>query len=189
MPLMRPTLAGAAGVPRSPPSHRYSSRGSDGRAGGGDGDADRPARQRAPRAALRTGTGTARDPMLVAQSSPMSPATPAWISSRWAGGRPAARSPPAGPAPRDSQRRLGRIEREHRDLVLGQLERDRLVGVFEIDHLGHQPAAIDGVVQVVLVEDHADRVLAGVDAVGAMQMADDLDDRIELGRRAARGCP
>ncbi len=50
----------------------------------------------------------------------MSPATPAWISSA-VGRRPPSRTIATG-RPRaagDSQRRLGRIEREDRNLVLG----------------------------------------------------------------------
>ena len=121
--------------------------------------------------------------MLSTQSSPMSPATAPWISSL-VGRRPPIRTIATGRprAEATRKRRLGRIERDDRNLVLGHLERDRLVGILEVDHLGHQPAAIDGVVHVVLVEDDADRILAGVDPVGPMQMADDLDDGKELGQ-------
>ena len=108
---------------------------------------------------------------------------PPWISST-VGRRPPIRTIATGRPRADATRSGGSVGLSVTtgDLVLGHLERDRLVGVFEVDHLGHEPAAIDGVVNVVLVEDDANRVFAGVDSVGPMQMADDLDDGKELGQ-------
>ena len=63
----------------------------------------------------------------------------------------------------------------------GKLDRDRLLGVFQVDDLGDQPAAVDGVPEVVVAEDDPDRVLARVDLAGPVEVADDLDDREELG--------
>ena len=99
---------------------------------------------------------------------------------RWAGGHLAERSQLAGRAPGDTKGRLGRVEREDRNLILGELKRDRLVGVFKINYLGHEPTTIDCIVHIVLRESNSDRVFAGVDTVGPMQVADDLDDRKEL---------
>ncbi len=68
------------------------------------------------------------------------------------------------------------------------MERNRLIRVFQIDDLGHEAGAVDGVVEVILIEDDADRVFAGVDALRAVQVADDLDDGIKLGGPGVPGC-
>src|SRR6516164_6709656 len=78
-----PMRPGAAGVARSPPSQRYSSRGSAGclGRGAGAGALHTGPHGRPHFAPLEVKYGQGPDPMLAAQSRPTSPAGPAWISS------------------------------------------------------------------------------------------------------------
>ena len=89
---------------------------------------------------------------------------------------------------RHSEGRLGRAEGQDGHFVLGQVEWNGLVRIFEIDDLGHQPALVDRLVQVILIEDHADRVFGRVDALGPMEVPDELNDRIEVAAGAVREC-
>ena len=91
----------------------------------------------------------------------------------------------------NAQRRFRRTERDHRYLVLGHSQRDRLVGILEVDHLGHEPAAIDGIVEIVLVKNNADRIFGGVDACRADGRWPDIDlgDRKKLGLGTLRRSP
>ena len=104
------------------------------------------------------------------------------VLGRRPAGRRSGRSPSPAPAPRRpcSGSSAG-FRRHDRDLVLGQRDRQRLLGVFQVDDLRDQPAAVDGVVEVVLGEDDPDRELRRVDPGGPVEVADDLDDREELG--------
>ena len=74
----------------------------------------------------------------------------------------------------------------HRDLVLGQGEGEGLLGVFEVDGVGHQPAAIQGVLDVGVAEGDADREAAGIDGGGPVDVADELDDRVKFDAGAVR---
>ena len=66
---------------------------------------------------------------------------------------------------------------------LGIASGRRLFGIFEVDHVGHQPSAHQHVVQVVLPEGHPDREPARVNLGGPVQVSDDLGRRIKLGTR------
>ena len=180
MPLRLPSPPTPAGAPWSPPSQRYSSRGSQGRPGGGGVPQTGPqgSWQGSP-SVLMNGQRTA--PTAATASRPRSPVAPALISST-VGRRPPIRTIAIDPPQRlgHLQRLLGRVQRDDRDLVLGELDRDRLLGLFQVDDLGDQPAAVDDVPELLVGEDDADRVLGRVDLPGPVQVADDLDHGEEL---------
>ena len=97
----------------------------------------------AARAAWTSGTGTGRSRCWRPSRARGRPARPGSLRS-WASGRPIrtiAIGRPRAVATRSGV--LGRTERHDRDLVLGHAERHRLVGILQIDDLGHQPAAVD----------------------------------------------
>ena len=73
------------------------------------------------------------------------------------------------------QRLLGRVERDDRNLILGHLDRNRLFGLFQVDHLGDEPAAVDDVPQFFIGEDDPDRVLGRADLPGPVQVPHNLD--------------
>ena len=131
----------------SPPSQRYSSRGQPGPAGGRRRPADRAARQRAAPPFGPT-NGQARPERRLRQPDRRRPRP--FISST-VGLRPPSRTIAIDPPQRrgDLQRLLGRAERHDRDLVLRQRDRQRLLGVLQVDDLGDEPAAVDGVGEVV----------------------------------------
>src|SRR5208283_1998657 len=70
---------------------------------------------------------------------------------------------------------LGRVERDDWNLIPGKLDRDRLFGLFQVDHLGDEAAAVDDVPQLFIGEDNPDRVLGRADLPGPVQMSHDLD--------------
>ncbi len=74
-------------------------------------------------------------------------------------------------------------------IYLGQADRQRLIGILEVDHLSHEPAVIDGVVEVIFTKVDLDRKLEGIHAHRPVKVAHHLDDRIELQLRAGRGYP
>ncbi len=78
------------------------------------------------------------------------------------------------------QRLLGRVESDDGNLVFGQLERNRLLGCFEVDHLGDQPAVVHNVPELFIAEYDTNRILGRVDLPWPMQVPDHLDDGKEL---------
>ena len=58
---------------------------------------------------------------------------------------------------------------------LDTLSWNRLFRLFQVDHLGDQPAAVDDVPELFIAENNSDRVFGRVDLPGPVQVSHDLD--------------